>query len=824
MQEFEKLGVFYLGRPYDLKAKKPTQGLLLYDSKDLVTHAVCIGMTGSGKTGLCLSLLEEALIDGIPALIIDPKGDLSNLLLTFPELRAEDFAPWVNEEDARKKGLTVEAYAEQQAGLWKKGLGEWGQSGERIKRLRDAADMAVYTPGSSAGLQVSILKSFARPAAALVQDPELLQERIRTTATGLLALLGIEADPLRSREHILVSKILEAAWKQGQDLDLATLIQQIQTPPVTRIGALDLDSFFPAKERFALATTLNNLLAAPGFDAWLEGEPLDIDRMLRTQDGKPRASIFSIAHLSDAERMFFVSLLLNETLGWMRTQSGTTSLRAILYMDEIFGYFPPVANPPSKPPLLTLLKQARAYGVGIVLATQNPVDLDYKGLANTGTWFIGRLQTDRDKSRLLDGLEGAAAGTGVKFDRPAMEQVLAGLGARIFLMNNVHDDAPEVFESRWALSYLRGPLTRSQIKTLMEPRKSAASAAPQPAAPPEAPPAVTAPGKATAAGAGKPGPAAPRPVLPPDIPQYFLPVCGTRPDGAMLVYNPMLLGASSARFADAKAGVDLAQDAVFLTPVTGEAIPVNWENATEVKVAVDDLEKSPQEAAHYAELPAAAAKLKSYDAWSRDFAGWLYGNQKLELFQRPGSKECSKPGETERDFRIRLQQTARQERDRWADQLRTKYAPKTAALQERLRRAQQAVEREQEQATQQGLQAALSVGATLLGAFLGRKAVSTSTLGRATTAARGVGRVLKERQDVGRAEETVEALQKQLADLEAEFNAEMATVEAKVDPLTERLDTVALRPKKTNIAVRLVALVWVPGWQEAQGKVTPAWT
>jgi len=824
VQEFEKLGVFYLGRPYDLKAKKPTQGLLLYDSKDLVTHAVCIGMTGSGKTGLCLSLLEEALIDGIPALIIDPKGDLSNLLLTFPELRAEDFAPWVNEEDARKKGLTVEAYAEQQAGLWKKGLGEWGQSGERIKRLRDAADMAVYTPGSSAGLQVSILKSFARPAAALVQDPELLQERIRTTATGLLALLGIEADPLRSREHILVSKILEAAWKQGQDLDLATLIQQIQTPPVTRIGALDLDSFFPAKERFALATTLNNLLAAPGFDAWLEGEPLDIDRMLRTQDGKPRASIFSIAHLSDAERMFFVSLLLNETLGWMRTQSGTTSLRAILYMDEIFGYFPPVANPPSKPPLLTLLKQARAYGVGIVLATQNPVDLDYKGLANTGTWFIGRLQTDRDKSRLLDGLEGAAAGTGVKFDRPAMEQVLAGLGARIFLMNNVHDDAPEVFESRWALSYLRGPLTRSQIKTLMEPRKSAAPAAPQPAAPPEAPPAVTAPGKATAAGAGKPGPAAPRPVLPPDIPQYFLPVRGTRPDGAMLVYNPMLLGASSARFADAKAGVDLAQDAVFLTPVTGEAIPVNWENATEVKVAVDDLEKSPQEAAHYAELPAAAAKLKSYDAWSRDFAGWLYGNQKLELFQRPGSKECSKPGETERDFRIRLQQTARQERDRWADQLRTKYAPKTAALQERLRRAQQAVEREQEQATQQGLQAALSVGATLLGAFLGRKAVSTSTLGRATTAARGVGRVLKERQDVGRAEETVEALQKQLADLEAEFNAEMATVEAKVDPLTERLDTVALRPKKTNIAVRLVALVWVPGWQEAQGKVTPAWT
>ena len=542
MQDFEKLGVFYLGRPYDLKTKKPKEGLLLYDSKDLVTHAVCIGMTGSGKTGLCLSLLEEALIDGIPVILIDPKGDLPNLLLTFPELRAEDFAPWVNEDDARKKGLAVNAYAEQQAALWKKGLGEWGQSGERIKRLREAADLAVYTPGSSAGLQVSILKSFAAPAGPVIQDAELLQERISTTATGLLGLLGIEADPLRSREHILISKILESAWKQWQDLDLTALIQQIQTPPVTRIGALDLDSFYPAKERFTLATTLNNLLAAPGFDAWLEGEALDIDRMLHTRDGKPRASIFSIAHLSDAERMFFVSLLLNETLGWMRTQSGTTSLRAIVYMDEIFGYFPPVANPPSKLPLLTLLKQARAFGVGIVLATQNPVDLDYKGLANTGTWFIGRLQTERDKARVLDGLEGAAAGTGTRFDRKQMEQVLAGLGTRIFLLNNVHDDAPEVFETRWAMSYLRGPLTRNQIKTLMEPRKAAAPPTSREGGVPDTAPTVSSVAAAAAVGgAAKPAKGGQRPVLPPDIPQYFFPVRGSRTDGSALVYQPMLL-------------------------------------------------------------------------------------------------------------------------------------------------------------------------------------------------------------------------------------------------------------------------------------------
>ena len=470
-EDFEKLGVFYLGRPYDMATKQSKPGWLLYDSKDLVTHAVCVGMTGSGKTGLCIGLLEEAAIDGVPALIIDPKGDLANLMLNFPQLRGEDFAPWVNEDDARKKGLSPADYATQQAEMWKKGLGDWGQNGERVQKLRDAADVVVYTPGSNAGIPVSILKSFAAPSQEIVDDPEMLRERIGTTVTSLLGLVGVEADPIKSREHILLSTILDHTWKAGQDLDLATLIQQIQTPPVAKIGVLDLDSFYPLKERFALAMQLNNLLAAPGFSAWLEGDALDVGQMLHSPGGKPRLAIFSIAHLNDAERMFFVTLLLSQTLGWVRAQSGTTSLRAILYMDEIFGYFPPVANPPSKQPLLTLLKQARAFGLGVVLATQNPVDLDYKGLANTGTWFIGRLQTERDKARVLEGLEGAAASSGKKFDKQGMEQLLAGLGNRVFLMNNVHEDAPEIFQTRWTLSYLRGPLTRTQIKSSMEPVK-----------------------------------------------------------------------------------------------------------------------------------------------------------------------------------------------------------------------------------------------------------------------------------------------------------------------------------------------------------------
>ncbi|MGB3398923.1 MAG: hypothetical protein WBA34_01985, partial [Candidatus Deferrimicrobiaceae bacterium] len=477
MEDFEKLGVLYLGREFDLAKNVLKEDLVLYDSRDLVTHAVCVGMTGSGKTGLCIGLLEEALIANVPAIVVDPKGDLANLLLTFPDLTADDFLPWINEEEARRKGISPQEYAAKQADLWKKGLAEWGQDGARIRKLKNSAEFTIYTPGSTAGLPVSILKSFAFPGKAVTDDSELLGERIATTVTSLLNLLGIEADPIQSREHILLSTILNTSWKQGQDLDLAGFIQAIQSPPVARIGVFDLESFFPSKDRFALAMKLNNLLAAPGFSAWLEGDPLDIDRMFYTSEGKPRVSIFSIAHLNDTERMFFVSLLLTQLLGWMRSQSGTTSLRTLFYMDEIFGYFPPVANPPSKAPLLTLLKQARAFGLGIVLATQNPVDLDYKGLSNTGTWFLGRLQTERDKERVLDGLEGAAAGGAGRFDRKRMEQILAGLGQRVFLMNNVHEDAPVVFQTRWVMSYLRGPLTRTQIKQLMDPVKSSQPAA-----------------------------------------------------------------------------------------------------------------------------------------------------------------------------------------------------------------------------------------------------------------------------------------------------------------------------------------------------------
>ncbi len=653
--DYEKLGAFYLGKT------KATGDLLLYDSKDLVTHAVCVGMTGSGKTGLCLALLEEAAIDGIPALIIDPKGDIANLLLTFPDLAPEDFAPWINPEDARLKGLEPAAFAANEAAKWQKGLASWGMDGSRIRKLREAADFTVYTPGSDAGLPVSILKSFEAPDESTLGDREAFRERIAATVTSILGLAGIDADPVQSREHILLSTILDQAWRKGASLDLAGIIAQVQQPPFQKVGVLDLESFYPPKDRFGLAMALNNLIASPGFEAWLTGEPLDIQAMLYTPQGKPRISIFSIAHLSDAERMFFVSLLLNQTLGWVRRQSGTTSLRALLYMDEIFGYFPPTAEPPSKRPLLTLLKQARAFGLGVVLATQNPVDLDYKGLANTGTWFIGRLQTERDKMRVLEGLEGAVSTAGGKFDRGAMEETLAGLGNRVFLMNNVHDDAPTLFETRWVMSYLRGPLARPQIKQLMEAKRAALPSAAEAAAAAPTRARTTAEAEASATA----------PILPADVAQYFIPLTA-----GVLHYEPRLFGAASLHFADPKLGIDEVRDAVFSTPIIDAAVPVEWDQAEALDVPLDDLEKTPVDGASFAPLPPAAAKPKNYAGWQKSFGTWIYQSQTLEVLKSPSTKQVSKLGETEAAFRLRLQQAAREERDAQTEKLRAKYAPK----------------------------------------------------------------------------------------------------------------------------------------------------
>ncbi|NPV82053.1 MAG: ATP-binding protein [Candidatus Aminicenantes bacterium] len=800
---YEKLGLFYLGKEVDPETMALKPDYVLYDSKDLVTHAVCVGMTGSGKTGLCVSLLEEAGIDGIPAIIVDPKGDLPNLMLLFPELRPEDFRPWINEDEAAQKGLSPEDYARQQAELWKKGLADWDQDASRIKKLLETADITIYTPGSNAGLPLSILKSFEAPPPALREDVELLSEKVSTTVSGLLGLLGIQADPLQSREHILLSNLLSTAWNSAQDLDVPTLIQQIQNPPLKRIGVFDLDSFFPAQDRFKLAMMLNNLLAAPGFDLWLSGEPLDINSLLYSPSGKPRLSIISIAHLSEAQRMFFVTILLNQLLGWVRQQPGTSSLRALFYMDEIFGFFPPISEPPSKRPLLTLLKQARAFGLGLVLTTQNPVDLDYKGLANAGTWFIGRLQTERDKDRLMEGLAGVAG----NIDLKKVSEQISSLKKRVFLMHNVHEDKPVLLNTRWALSYLRGPMTRQQIMTIMQSRKSPAV--------PETPVSTTPSQKKISS------PAADlsriKPSLPPEINELFMPVRTQPASSASLIYRPSVAVIGQVAIYDNRLGLSQVSDTGHYFELGGEVAGLLWDEASPLSARLEELERTPRSGAAFESLPSRGLSLlKSAE---NDYLDYLTRSYQLTLWKSVTFQAISRPGESERDFRLRLGQLAREKRDEAVARLRQKYASKIATLERQYLTAQQRLQKEEAQYKEKVAQSAISMGATIFGAILGRKSYQ---VGRATTTARSASRAYYEKMDIKRAQEQLELARARLEEMEKQLQREADAIASLYDPEREQLQTLALRPKKKDLAIRWAGLLWLPYWQQESGVVEPA--
>ncbi len=795
IMDFEKLGAFYLGKNFDSSSATLTDQFTLYESKHLTTHAVIIGMTGSGKTGLGIGLLEEALVDNIPVIAVDPKGDLSNLLLSFSNLSPAEFEPWVNPDAAAQAGKSIGDYAALQAGTWQKGLSEWGMDAPRIQKMRSSIDFTVYTPGSNAGVPVSVLKSFDAPPAAILEDSDALREKIQSTTTGLLGLLGIDADPIRSKEHIFISSILSATWLEGKNLDLGGLIEKIQNPPFEKVGVMNLESFYSAKDRFELAMSINNLLASPGFAAWMEGEPLDVKNFLWTKDGKPRCSVFSIAHLSDAERMFFVSSLLNATLSWMRQQSGTPSLRAIFYMDEIYGYFPPNGNPPSKTPMLTLLKQARAFGLGMVLSTQNPVDLDYKGLSNTGTWFIGRLQTENDKARVLEALSSAGGLSNTDLDK-----MLSSLGKRIFLMHNTNNAKPIVFQTRWTMSYLAGPVTSEQIKTLMKEKKNQKAVAL--AATPITLKSVS-------------EPVSSRPSLPPTVQQFYLPSSG---EG--ITYHPMLFASAGVRYASTKQKLDVMQSKRYLVSITDSPVPVTWDEAESIEFDANSLETTGLENANYAELASAANNAKNYDKWEKEFAKWISSSQALKLFSSSRFKAISEVGETEGDFRSRLTQIAREQRDAGADAIQIKYAPKLAKLELRLQTVTAKQAEQASQAQQAQLSAVLNVGAGILGALFGggRK---TNVIAKVGSGMRGASKAYKEGQDVTRAAESVEGVQAELQELQAELAAELEGISA-IDP-NEPLETMEIRAKTADVGVELVALVWTPYTRDDKGRLTPAW-
>ncbi len=798
MYDFEKLGVFYLGKRVASEAGDDSDELVLYDAKDLTTHAVIIGMTGSGKTGLGIGLLEEAALDHVPVIAIDPKGDLGNLLLTFPKLSADDFLPWVNQRQATDQGQTVEEFAKAQASLWQKGLAKWGQDGKRIAKLKASADFAVYTPGSNAGTPVSVLQTFAAPDPKLLADGDLYTERVQATATGVLSLLGLDADPIVSREHILISRILDHAWAAGRDLDIARLISDIQEPPVSTIGIMDLESFYPSKDRFALAMRLNSLLAAPGFARWMEGVPLKAQSLLYTADGKPRVSVLSIAHLSDEERMFFVTMLLNEIIAWMRAQQGTSSLRAILYMDEIFGFMPPTANPPSKRLFLTLLKQARAYGLGLVLATQNPVDLDYKGLSNTGTWFIGRLQTERDKARIMDGLEGV--GGGKAFDRSAMERTISGLGKRRFLLHNIHEDEDVVFSTRWVMSYLAGPMTRDQIRALTAEQAQSEPAMVQPkvaasAAPSDAPP------------------------LPPSIEQLYLPAG----PGAGIVYYPRVAAAAEFAFSNARYNVDVERQGVYVVEADDGPVAIDWDNAERLDIAADALRTEGEPQASYADCPRSLFDAKGYAKWQREFKSWLRQNETLTLYRSAKHRLTSEPGETEGEFRARLQQVLNEKRDQAIAKIRKRYATKATTLENRLMRAKQKIASEEELSSQRKLDTAISFGTAILGAVLGRKRLSSSTATRMGSAVKRAGAARKKSGDVERARQTAEKVRLDIEALNASLEDEIGALDSSHDAQAEELKETVIRAKATDIHVAVFGLGWMPYRDSGDGRLLPAW-
>lgn len=797
---FEKLASFYLGRQYDLEQSELRDELLMYDAKDLCTHAMCVGMTGSGKTGLCISLLEEAAIDGIPAICVDPKGDLANLLLTFPDLQPTDFKPWLEEGEANRKGVSLDQLAADKADSWREGLASWGQSPERIAKLRDAADIAIYTPGSNIGLPLTVLKSFDAPAEEARDDNELIGDRVTGAVSGLLTLMGINADPMTSPEHILISSVLRHQWVEGKNVEIGQLIRLIQRPPLKRVGVVDVDSFMSPEDRGKLAMRLNNLLASPAFAAWLEGEPLSIKKLLYTPEGKPRISILSIAHLDDNERMFFVTILLNELLAWVRTQRGTSSLRAMFYMDEVAGYFPPVKNPPSKPPMLTLLKQARAFGLGITLATQNPVDLDYKGLSNIGTWFLGRLQTERDKARVLEGLEGASNQVGQPFDRGRMEKILAGLGKRVFLMNNVHDGFTTIFQTRWAMSFLAGPLARGQISRLMEPRKAASK---QQSATLEGTTDSTSPIE----------PVVKRPIIPAGVEERF--VCADRlPEKeAKLVYRPALYAEGTLHFIRASADLDQWQEVRWLVSVDRGVPPDVWGGGAALAGHVD-FQNEPEEGYSFGTLPdelTSKSKLRSYRMQFKDY---LYRNNCVTLYKSPAAKGYAPVGD-EDDAHAYFSQCVREQCDEAVEKLRDSYESKLRSLEKKIRTAEDRVSREKSQQRSSMISAASSIAGALLGGFLGGRRT------RASTVARGVGYASQQGDDVQRAENALRAIHDDRVRLDADLASDLDRLHREFDPSRIELQPQEIPPRKSDLKVGYAMIVWIPWQVAADGESMP---
>ncbi|WP_299872453.1 ATP-binding protein [uncultured Cocleimonas sp.] len=775
VETYEKLGLFYLGQDIDKTTQEATEALTLLKNKNFTTHATIIGMTGSGKTGLGVGIIEEAAIDNIPSIVIDPKGDMGNLCLTDPEFSPSSFAPWVADE-AKNKEQDVNEYAEKISKMWKEGIESHHQDSKRVAKFTDVKK-TIYTPGSSSGISVNVLSSLETPPSEVIDDTDSFSSYINSTVSSLLSLIGIEADPVESKEYILLAQLISHSWMDGNDLSLEDLVGRIISPPFKKIGVLPLDAFYPQSERFKFATKFNSIIASPTFKSWLEGETLDIQKLLYDENGKAKIAIFSISHLSDEERMFFVTLLLNKFVAWMRRQSGTSALKTLLYMDEIYGFFPPTKNPPSKEPMLILLKQARAYGVGVVLSTQNPVDLDYKGLSNMGTWFIGRLQTTQDIDRVIDGLGGKV---GSSFNKDEIRALLANLKKRTFFLKSAHLDDIRLFSTRWVLSYLKGPLKRDEISSLMHDQKAFSEKKQEQQEEKVSVPII-------------PEGFDSYTTLDNSIPQYYMPdLTGSKQ------YIPSLMADCTLNFFNQSKGIDEEENYCLTLELSENDSSADWDHAMSEEGVENCFAKLPSKApqeAHYAVVPDFISKDKQLRKATKSLSDWLYYEHVLELYQCDSPKLLSKPYESLGDFKVRVADILNDEKEQAIEVLQERYAKKEKVLTDRLDRYAMSLEKEESDTTS----SFLNVGITVLGALFGK---SKASIGRAGS------RVLKERGDVGRAKEKVANVEEDLRDLEEEL-------EDKIDDLAEEysideveIEDYSIKPRKTDVQINEIAVVW----------------
>ncbi len=782
-------GKFYIG------ADRETGEQLLYESADLTTHGVIVGMTGSGKTGLGIGLIEEALLSGVPCLVIDPKGDMGNLLLDFPELRPEDFRPWVDEAAAAKEGVSPDEKAASTAEAWKAGLTKAGIGSDRMTKLRDSTEMTIYTPGSSAGVPLNVLGSLAAPKLDWETESEVIRDEIEGFVSSVLALAGITADPISSPEHILLATIIETWWRDGKDLDLATLVGQIPKPPMRKLGVFEVDTFFPEKERMALAMKLNGLLASPSFASWIEGEPLEIENLLPS-GGKTPAAIIYLAHLSDAERQFLVTLLLSKLVTWFRGLAGTSDLRALVYMDEVFGFAPPTAEPPSKKPILTILKQARAFGVGMVLSTQNPIDLDYKAMSNAGTWLVGRLQTENDKKRILEALDSAAGGVDVS----TYDKLISGLEKRQFLLHTTKGADPKVFDTRWVMSYLAGPLTRDQVSNLMRGRR------PQPATKPDETP-KAAPTAADPVAVEESVPVMPE--LAPGITAVFLDpaaswakAVGSDPGGVR--FQPVVATTVQLLYDDTTAEVSHQETyEAVIHPLSGIVGP-------DTVHAVDhdprDFLAAPPTNLEFAIIDTPIGAKGFWTGLESDLKGYLVANQKATVFKNASLRMYSRVGETRDEFIARAGEAAEGAGDEAMAKLKDSYAAKIDRVRDSISKAENRVADLQADASSRQSDELLSGAGDLLGAFLGGRKRS-NPLGQVARR-----RAASEKAQT-RAENAREALadeQQELVELEGELAVKISEISDQSGAKASQIETVEIPLEKTDIRVVELKLVWVP--------------